>query len=181
MSRSGNTAARMQPDVTMIRRSAFDFLQSKGAIGDVVMFTDDEARARISSVKLAEFGRPDDDGTEVFFLHRFRGLQVIFDEHYTVLGYRRLRGADITLCHEKLNIAERMEMVAFPLLCVANTTVEPTSKRARLEQKGMYGVIPDECFLRVLSFTVSMQDILPILQVCKPWRSLLDSNMLRIR
>jgi hypothetical protein len=84
--------------------------------------------------------------------------------------------AEMVRCNEKLNVAERMELIAFPVLCLADESERPMKRTRRAEQPSMFEMIPDACALQILAFATSMQDFLPMMLVCKQWRTLLNNS-----
>lgn len=100
----------------------------------------------------------------------------MFDDKYTVLAYRSAGYGGWIHCNEKLNVAERMEMIAFPVLPVADERERPVKRTRRDEQPNTFELIPDACALHILAFATSMQDFLPMMLVGKHWRNLLNNN-----
>jgi hypothetical protein len=85
----------LRPDDMVLRRSAFDFLKSKGIMPNNALFTKKEAKSVLHSTSLEEYGRPGDTGTELCFLlteqeedNPMDGPKVVFDGSYTVLAYK---------------------------------------------------------------------------------------------
>lgn len=166
------------PDDMILRRAAFDFLQSKNIISQQDTFNVERADAHITDIRVQLLdGRSNVRARKICFDD---GERVIFDDSYTVISYE---DSDCMVIvndqdsREKLNLAKQMASVAFPVLRPEKEASERPEKRPKLEdQPDMFGMIPTECTLRVISFASSMQDILPMMRVCRQWRQLLSGN-----
>lgn len=177
----GTNTTSIRPDGIMLRRSVFDFLQKKNVITQDAIFTGKEANALQCRTKVDGFDGLAGSYTYFDFPTFPSSTQLIFDDKtYTVVQYRENNDGTLVRCDgEKLDIAERMKMVAFPVL---RRSCDKPDLEAQADQTishpDLFDCFPDDCLLRIFSYASCMQDIVPMTSVCKHWRQVLCDNNL---